>query len=75
MTAWIQVLLELQRDWPHHETYDGARAIVEAHGGGYGIGLAYARDMIHRVERMICVQCPWELRKCVGTARPKSAGS
>jgi hypothetical protein len=28
-------------------TYDGARAIVEAHGGGYGIGLAYARDMIH----------------------------
>jgi nicotinamidase-related amidase len=47
MTSWIQVLLELQRDWTRHETYDGARAIVEAHGGGYGIGLAYARDMIH----------------------------
>jgi len=46
MTSWIQVLLELQRDWTRHETYDGARAIVEAHGGGYGIGLAYARDMI-----------------------------
>jgi enamine deaminase RidA (YjgF/YER057c/UK114 family) len=45
-TSWIQVLLELQRDWTRHETYDGARAIVEAHGGGYGIGLAYARDMI-----------------------------
>ena len=27
--------------------YDGARAIVETNGGGYGIGLAYARDMIH----------------------------
>jgi nicotinamidase-related amidase len=46
MTSWIQVLLELQRDWTRHETYDGARAIVETHGGGYGIGLAYARDMI-----------------------------
>jgi nicotinamidase-related amidase len=46
VTSWIQVLLELQRDWTRHETYDGARAIVEAHGGGYGIGLSYARDMI-----------------------------
>lgn len=46
MTSWIQVLLELQRDWTRHETYDGARAIVEEFGGGYGIGLAYARDMI-----------------------------
>ena len=46
MTSWIQVLLELQRDWTRHDTYDGARAIVEAFGGGYGIGLAYARDMI-----------------------------
>jgi nicotinamidase-related amidase len=46
MTSWIQVLLELQRDWTRHETYDGARAIVEGFAGGYGIGLAYARDMI-----------------------------
>ena len=46
VTSWIQVLLELQRDWTRHETYEGARTIVEAHGGGYGIGLAYARDMI-----------------------------
>lgn len=47
LTSWIQVLLEMQRDWTRHETYDGARAIVESHAGGYGIGLAYARDMIH----------------------------
>jgi len=47
MTSWIQVLLEFQRDWTRHETYDAARAIVETYGGGYGIGLAYARDMIH----------------------------
>ena len=46
MTSWIQVLLELQRDWARKATYDAARAIVEDHAGGYGIGLAYARDMI-----------------------------
>ncbi len=46
MTSWIQVLLELQRDWTRHETYDGARSIVKEHAGGYGIGLAYAREMI-----------------------------
>jgi nicotinamidase-related amidase len=46
MTSWIQVLLEFQRDWTRRETYDAARAIVETYGGGYGIGLAYARDMI-----------------------------
>ena len=47
MTSWVQVLLELQRDWTRKETYAGARAIVESNGGGYGIGLAYSRDMIH----------------------------
>lgn len=47
MTSWLQVLLEFQRDWTRHETYAGARQIVEEHGGGYGIGLTYARDMIH----------------------------
>lgn len=46
LTSWLQVLLELQRDWTRRETYDAARSIVEHHAGGYGIGLAYARDMI-----------------------------
>jgi nicotinamidase-related amidase len=49
LTSWLQVLLELQRDWTRHETYDGARAIVESNGGGYGMGLVYARSMIHPV--------------------------
>lgn len=49
LTSWLQVLLELQRDWTRKETYNDARAIVEAHAGGYGIGLAYARDMIHPI--------------------------
>jgi len=41
------VLLEFQRDWTRHATYEAARAIVVANGGGYGMGLAYAREMIH----------------------------
>ena len=44
-TSWIQVLLEFQRDWTRHEIY-AARAIVEAHGGGHVIELAYVRGMI-----------------------------
>jgi nicotinamidase-related amidase len=48
LTSWIQVLLEFQRDWTRHETYDAARAIVVENGGGYGMGLAYAHDMIVR---------------------------
>ncbi len=47
LCSWIQVLLEFQRDWTRHETYEAARAIVVANGGGYGMGLAYAREMIH----------------------------
>jgi nicotinamidase-related amidase len=47
LTSWIQILLELQRDWTRHETYESARAVVVDHGGGYGMGLAYAREMIH----------------------------
>lgn len=46
ITSWLQVLLEFQRDWTRHETYEAARAIVVDHAGGYGIGLAYAREMI-----------------------------
>jgi hypothetical protein len=47
LTSWLQVLLELQRDWTRRETYEGARAIVEDNAGGYGMGLVYARDMLH----------------------------
>ena len=46
LTSWLQLLLELQRDWTRQATYTAARRIVEAHAGGYGIGLAYARDML-----------------------------
>jgi len=46
MTSWLQVVLELQRDWTRHGTYDAARSVIERNGGGYGIGLNYARDML-----------------------------
>lgn len=45
-TSWVQVLLELQRDWTRHDTYDAARAVVEKNGGGYGVGLRYAKQML-----------------------------
>lgn len=47
LTSWLQVLFEFQRDWTRHDTYEAARAIVVENGGGYGMGLAYAREMIH----------------------------
>jgi len=45
---WLQVVLELQRDWTRKATYDAARAVIARNGGGYGIGLNYARDMLPR---------------------------
>ncbi len=47
LTSWLQLLLELQRDWTRYETYEAARSIVVDNGGGYGMGLAFAREMIH----------------------------
>ncbi|WP_376091703.1 hydrolase [Roseomonas sp. CCTCC AB2023176] len=41
----LQYLLELQRDWARSETYDQTVATSIAHGGGYGLGLIYARTM------------------------------
>ena len=44
--TWIQVLLELQRDWARGETYAAVAEIVKAHGGAYGLGMHYAGDFI-----------------------------
>lgn len=41
----MQYLLELQRDWARSETYAGANEIVMQHGGAYGLGVLYAKDM------------------------------
>jgi nicotinamidase-related amidase len=44
--TWIQVLLELQRDWARGDTYGPVTDIVKEHGGAYGLGLYYAGDFI-----------------------------
>jgi nicotinamidase-related amidase len=44
--TWVQVLLELQRDWARGETYVATTDIVKAHGGVYGLGLHYAGDFL-----------------------------
>ncbi|MET9441217.1 hydrolase [Streptomyces sp. NPDC006610] len=44
--TWVQVLLELQRDWARGETYEGVMDIVKAHAGAYGLGVVYAKHFI-----------------------------
>ncbi len=58
MTSWLQVLLEFQRDWTRHETYEGARSIVESNGGGYGMGLTYASEMLQPAQSPIPAAVP-----------------
>lgn len=41
----LQYLLELQRDWARSETYGKTVGVATRFGGGYGIGLDYARRM------------------------------
>ncbi|MFF4568434.1 hydrolase [Streptomyces sp. NPDC001410] len=44
--TWVQVLLELQRDWARTETYVPVTEVVKQHGGAYGLGLMYAQAVI-----------------------------
>lgn len=44
MTA-VQYLLELQRDWARGDTYGLTTGIAKIHGGGYGLGIQYAKAM------------------------------
>jgi nicotinamidase-related amidase len=46
----LQYLLELQRDWARGETYNETVATSIAHGGGYGLGLIYAKTMFGGAE-------------------------
>jgi nicotinamidase-related amidase len=41
----LQYLLELQRDWARGETYDLTTGIARKFGGGYGLGIIYAKQM------------------------------
>ncbi|MGW3121689.1 hydrolase [Streptomyces sp. NPDC001107] len=44
--TWVQVLLELQRDWARTETYAAVSEVVKEHGGTYGLGMVYAQAVI-----------------------------
>jgi len=42
----MQYLLELQRDWARSETYEAVNQLAMRFGGGYGLGIQYARKML-----------------------------
>ncbi|MFD4633487.1 hydrolase [Streptomyces sp. NPDC058284] len=44
--TWVQVLLELQRDWARTETYVPVTEVVKEHAGAYGLGVVYAQAVI-----------------------------
>ena len=46
----LQYLLELQRDWARGATYDLTTGIAKVHGGGYGLGIIYAKQMFGAAE-------------------------
>jgi nicotinamidase-related amidase len=46
----LQYLLELQRDWARGETYDLTTGIAKRFGGGYGLGIIYAKAMFGAAE-------------------------
>ncbi|MEM7729511.1 MAG: hydrolase [Pseudomonadota bacterium] len=43
----VQTFLELQRDWARRDTYDAVMALVQEHGGAYGMGVDYAYTKVH----------------------------
>jgi len=46
----LQYLLELQRDWARTDTYELTTGIAKKLGGGYGLGLVYAKSMFNAHE-------------------------
>ena len=42
----LQYLLEMQRDWARCDTYDLTTGIAKKFGGGYGLGIIYAKTMV-----------------------------
>lgn len=48
--TWLQYMLELQRDWARQGTYAGTTGVAKKHGGGYGLGIIYAKEMFKAQE-------------------------
>jgi len=45
----LSTMLEWQRDWAQHDTYDAVMDVVKTHYGAYGAGVEYAYTMVHGV--------------------------
>jgi nicotinamidase-related amidase len=43
----LSVMLEWQRDWAETDTYNAVTEIVKNHLGAYGVGIEYAKTLIH----------------------------
>lgn len=41
----LQYLLEMQRDWARTGTYEMTTGLAKKYGGGYGLGITYAKTM------------------------------
>lgn len=48
--TWMRYMLELQRDWARGETYLPVMKVAAEHGGGYGLGIIYAKEMFNAKE-------------------------
>ena len=48
--TWLQVLLELQRDWARKETYNAVLDVCREHAGAYGVGIRYADKMVWKTK-------------------------
>lgn len=46
--TWQAALLEMQRDWANKDTYQKVTQIITQHGGTYGLGLDYAKNMVQK---------------------------
>lgn len=46
----LQYLRELQRDWARGDTYGLTTGIAKVYGGGYGLGIIYAKEMFSAQE-------------------------
>jgi hypothetical protein len=46
----LQYLLELQRGWARGDTYELTTGIAKRFGGGYGLGIIYAKTMFGAAE-------------------------
>src|SRR3954464_10811104 len=58
----LQYLLELQRDWARSATYQAVVDVAVQHGGGYGLGLIYAKAVMgeHASEAGAAVDAAYE---------------